>query len=67
MSYKFQFYFLNVKINKYGEGNGSPLQYPCLGNPIDRQAWQATVHGVAELDTIKHAPSFYSLHRGERN
>ena len=35
-----------------GEGNGSPLQYSCLGNPMDRGAWQATVHGVAkESDT----------------
>ena len=31
-----------------GEGNGNPLQYSCLGNPIDRGAWQTTVHGVAE-------------------
>ena len=30
-----------------GEGNGNPLQYSCLGNPIVRGAWQATVHGVA--------------------
>ena len=28
-----------------GEGNGYPLQYSCLGNPTDRGAWQATVHG----------------------
>ena len=35
-----------------GEGNGNPLQHSCLGNPMDRGAWQATVHGVAkELDT----------------
>ena len=34
-----------------GEGNGNPLQYSCLGNSIDRGAWQATVHGIAkELD-----------------
>ena len=31
-----------------GEGNGSPLQYPCLENPNDRGAWQATVHRVAK-------------------
>ena len=30
-----------------GEGNGNPLQYSCLGNTMDRGAWQATVHGVA--------------------
>ena len=29
----------------FGEGNGNPLQYSCLGNPMDRGAWQATVHG----------------------
>ena len=31
-----------------GVGNGNPRQYSCLGNPMDRGAWQATVHGVAE-------------------
>ena len=31
-----------------GEGNGNPLQYPCLGNPMDRGAWRAIVHGVAK-------------------
>ena len=30
-----------------GEGNGNLLQYSCLENPMDRGAWQATVHGVA--------------------
>ena len=31
-----------------GEGNGTPLQYSCLENPMDREAWKAAVHGVAE-------------------
>jgi len=31
-----------------GEGNGNPLQYSCLGNPMDRGASQATVHGVTK-------------------
>ena len=31
-----------------GEGNGNPLQYPCLENPVDRGTWQATVHGVTK-------------------
>ena len=31
-----------------GEGNGNPLQYSCLGNPMDRGIWWAIVHGVAE-------------------
>ena len=34
-----------------GEGNGNPLQYPCLGNPMDGGAWRATVHGVAKSQT----------------
>ena len=32
-----------------GEGNGKPLQYSCLGNPMDRGAWCATVHGVTRV------------------
>ena len=31
-----------------GEGNGNPLQYSCLDNPMDREAWQAIVYGVAK-------------------
>ena len=31
-----------------GEGNGDPLQYSCLGNPMNRGTWQATVHGVSK-------------------
>ena len=34
-----------------GEGNGYPLLYPCLENPMDRGAWQVTVHGVTESQT----------------
>jgi len=34
-----------------GEGNGNPLQYSCLENPMDTGAWQATVHGVEESRT----------------
>ena len=34
-----------------GEGNGNPLQYSCLGNSMDRGAWQAAVHGVAKSRT----------------
>ena len=30
------------------EGNGNPLQYSCLENPMDRGAWQATVHGILQ-------------------
>ena len=31
-----------------GEGNSNPLQYSCLGNPMDRGAWQVTVHGIEQ-------------------
>ena len=33
------------------EGNGNPLQYSCLENPMDRGAWEATVHGVTKSRT----------------
>ena len=36
-----------------GEGNGNPLQYSFLGNPMDRGTWQVTAHGVKELDVTK--------------
>ena len=36
-----------------GEGHGNPLQYSCLENPMDRGAWWATVHTVAESDKTK--------------
>ena len=32
-----------------GEGNGNSLQYSCLGNPMDRGAWRATVHGITRV------------------
>ena len=34
-----------------GEGNGNPLQYSCLDNPMDRGAWRAIVHGLAKSQT----------------
>ena len=37
------------RLGRYpGEGTGNPLQYSCLGNPRDRGAWRATVHGAAK-------------------
>ena len=38
-----------------GGGHGGPLQYSCLENPMDRGAWRATVHGVAEPDMTEAA------------
>ena len=36
-----------------GERNGNPLQYSYLKNPMDRGAWQATIHSVEEWDTTE--------------
>ena len=41
-----------------GGGNGNPLQYSCLENPMDRGVWQATVHEVAKSDE----PERLSMH-----
>ena len=40
--------YLQLTQPFYGEGNGNPLQYSCLENPMDRGAWKAAVHGVTE-------------------
>ena len=37
------------------EGNGNPIQYSCLENPIDRGAWRTAVHRVTESDTVAEA------------
>ena len=38
-------------VRSPGEENGNPIQYSCLGNPMDRGAWWATAHGVAKSQT----------------
>ena len=42
---------LSITVLISGEGNGNPLQYSCLENPMDRGAWWAAVHGVARSQT----------------
>ena len=44
-----------------GKGNGNPLQYSCLENPMDRRAWRATVHGVAKSQTRLSNFTFFLL------
>ena len=43
-----------------GEGNGNPLRYSCLENPVDRGAWWAAVHGVAQSWTRLKQPSMHA-------
>ena len=48
------------------EGNGNPPQYSCLENPVDRGAWQATVHGVARIRhnlVTNHYPMWQAPHQ----
>ena len=40
---------INTTTKRSEEGNDNPLQYSCLENPMDRGAWQATVHGVTRV------------------
>ena len=42
---------MHIGSIQIGEGNGTPLQYSCLENPMDGRAWRAAVHGVAEGQT----------------
>ena len=52
----------------FGEGNGTPLQYSCLENPMDGGAWKAAVHGVAEgrtrLSDFTFTFHFHALEKG---
>ena len=51
----------------YGEGNGNPLQYSCLENPMDGGAWWAAVHGVARSRTrLSDFTSTFHFHALEK-
>ena len=52
-----------VQLGRFPEvGIGNPLCSSCLRNPVDREAWRATVHGVTELDTTEHAQEFKEVY-----
>ena len=54
-------------ITLYREGNGTPLQYSCLENPMDGGAWKAAVHGVAEGRTrLRDFTSNFHFHALEK-
>ena len=43
----------HVSLSRIGEGNGNPLQYSCMENPMERGTWWAAIYGVAETDTTE--------------
>ena len=61
--------FLNFCIYLYinnREGNGNPLQYSCLENPMDRGAWWAAVHGVAMSWTLSNFTFTFHFHASDK-
>ena len=58
---------LNNTVTLNREGNGTPLQYSCLENPMDRGAWWAAVHGVAKSWTrLSHFTFTFHFHALEK-
>ena len=49
-------------MGTFGEGDGTPLQYSCLENPMDEGAWKAAVHGVTEGRTRLSDCTFTFMH-----
>ena len=60
-------FILHMVVCMFGEGNGTPLQYSCLENPMDGGTWKAAVHGVAEgrtwLSDFTFAFHFHALEK----
>ena len=68
--YRFLFSMCNIirgEGDNNREGNGTPLQYSCLENPMDRGAWWAAVHGVAKSQTrLSDFPFTFHFHALEK-
>ena len=59
--------FNNQLWQSFGEGNGNPLQYSCLENPMDGEDWEAAVHGVMKSRTLTERLHFhFSFHALEK-
>ena len=59
--------FYGLVVRRYGEGNGTPLQYSCLENPMDGEAWWAAVRGVTKSRTRLRDFTFtFHLHALEK-
>ena len=59
--------YMNILEESNREGNGTPLQYSCLENPMDGGAWKATVHGVAKSRTrLSDFPFTFHFHALEK-
>ena len=59
--------FLGIIIHNSGEGNGTPLQYSCLENPMDGETWWAVVHGVTKSQALLSDFTFtFHLHALEK-
>ena len=59
--------FIYPLYTGFGEGNGSPLQYSCLENPMDGGAWWAAVHGVTRSRTrLRDLTLFFHFHALEK-
>ena len=54
-------FYINIIYINIGVGNGHPLQYTSLENSMDREAWQATVHGFAKSQTQLKQLSTHAL------
>ena len=64
---KYSKYFVITCKHRVGEGNGNPLQYSCLENPMDRGAWLAIVHEVAkESDTVYNCIKYFKYELGKK-